>query len=244
MNIPDPELPNELPKRPKAARSFEDILKELRPQLQALPAEQRIPVLPPDRMMLEGVEEFVRANKMVVADSCPSTIALAGEFLDRATLREGRVGLHGNVRVLSFLYRYSDKSMRAVVLFPRDGVDTRLLGMAVCWGLVADVPESVAQSKICEVRDFFAINAFNLANIVDIPALERYQADCRKRMAEEQEALQRRADDLEQERSDLRGVCKQLGEEVGAQQRQAVAQHNRAEGCKRYTGDPLDGSMM
>jgi len=217
------------PLNPKSPRTFEEVLRELQPQLQKLPPEQKIPALPPDPMVLESVEEFVRKNGMRVPDSCPSSIALAGEFLDRAGLREGRVGLHGNLRVLCFLYMFSDKLMRAVVIFPRDGLDVRLLGMAICWGLVADVPESVAQSKICDTRAFFSINAFNLSNIVDVPALEHYQADFRKLVAGEQLALEHRAASLEHERADLAGRCKQFGEDLEAQRQSAVAQHNRAE---------------
>ena len=69
------------------------------------------------------------------------------------------------------------KLLRAVVIYPRDGVDARFLGMAICWGLVANVPTSIAQSRILESKEFFAINAFDRAKILDVPALERFKAD-------------------------------------------------------------------
>ena len=168
------------------------------------------------------------SHGMTVPDSCPSTIAVAGEFLDRSGLREGRVGLHNNVRVLSFLYRFSDKLLRAVVIYPRDGVDARFLGMAICWGLVANVPESIAQSRILETKELFSINAFDLTKIVDVPALERFKTDQRKNLSEEWHAFQRAAEsrtaDLERERANLASACKKLGDDLQAQQRRAVAQ--------------------
>ncbi len=223
------------PQKPKPPRTFEEVLKELRPDLQKLPAE-KIPAQPPDPMVLESVEEFVTSHGMTVPDSCPSTIAVAGEFLDRSGLREGRVGLHGNVRVLSFLYRFSDKLLRAVVIYPRDGVEARLLGMAICWGLVANVPTSIAQSRILETKDFFAINAFDMTKIVDVPALERFKADHSKQVAGEWQSRQRQAEshaaDLERERARLASAYQRLGDDLAAQQRRAVAQHNRAEAWK------------
>lgn len=184
-------------------------------------------------MILQSVEEFVSSHGMTVPDSCPSTIAVAGEFLDRSGLREGRVGLHDNVRVLCFLYRFSDKLLRSVVIYPRDGVDARFLGMAICWGLVANVPESIAQSRILETKEFFSINAFDPAKILDVPALERFKADHRKHVAGEWQAFQHQAEsraaDLERERANLASACKKLGDDLQAQQRRAVAQHNRAE---------------
>lgn len=223
------------PQKPKPPRTFEEVLKELRPDIEKLPAE-KIPPQPPDPMVLESVEEFVASHGMTVPDSCPSTIAVAGEFLDRSGLREGRVDLHGNVRVLSFLYRFSDKLLRAVVLYPRDGVDARFLGMAICWGLVANVPPSIAQSRILEVKDFFAINAFDMTKIVDVTALERFKADHSKQVAGDWQTFKRqtegRTTDLERERAGLAATCQKLGEELNTQRRRAVAQHNRAEAWK------------
>lgn len=141
-------------------------------------------------------------------------------------LREGRVGLHNNLRVLSFLYRYSNQLLRAVVIYPRDGIDARLLGMAICWGLVADVPASVAQSRILDVKDFFAINAFDLGKIVDVPALERFKAEHRQQLASEWHTFKRQAEalaaELERQRADLASACQQLGDDLAAQKRQTV----------------------
>lgn len=146
------------------------------------------------------------------------------------------MGLHGNVRVLSFLYRFSDKLLRAVVIYPRDGVDARFLGMAICWGLVANVPTSIAQSRILEVKEFFAINAFDMAKIVDVPALERFKSEQRQRLAGEwqprQHQAESRATDLERQRAGMASACQRLGEDLATQQRRAVAQHNRAEAWK------------
>ena len=136
-----------------------------------------------------------------------------------------------------------DKVLRSIVVYPRDGIDARMLGMAVVWGLVADVSESVAQSQICEVKTFFDINAFDLTKVIEAPALERFKIDYRERVAGEWQALQRRAEtrvaDLERERDELAGVARQLGEDLQAQQREAVAEHNRAEAWRLAAGAAL-----
>lgn len=234
MNItPDPEMPERKNSAAKPNRSFEDLLKEYKPQMEKLSPDQQIPALPPDKMTLASVEEFVRASGMVVTDSCPSNIALAGEFLNRGQLREGRVGLHGNFRVVSFLIQYSDKTLRSVVIYPRDGVDARMLGMAIVWGLVADVPDSVAQSKVLGVRDFFQINAFDLSMLIDTTALEQYESDCRIQIESQSLESSRLAQDrIARLEASLRGYedrARATEQEKIALGADAVRDHNRAE---------------
>jgi hypothetical protein len=234
MNIdPTPEMPERKVPSAKPNRSFEDILKEIQPQLNAMPHDQQIPVLPPDKMTLASVEEFVRESGMSVSESCPSRIALAGEFLDRCQLREGRVGLHGNFRVVSFLIQYSDKTLRSVVIYPRDGIDARLLGMAILWGLVADVPETVAQSKVLAVRDFFQINAFDLNKLIDMTALEQYESDCRVQIENQSRESLRSAQDriagLEAALRGYEGRARAAEQDKIALGADAVRDHNRAE---------------
>lgn len=234
MNItPDPQMPERKISSAKPNRSFDDLIKEIQPLLNTMPTDQHIPLLPPSPMILASVEDFVRSAGMVIPDSCPSGIAVAGELLVRGQLREGRVGLHGKFRVACFLYRYSDKSLRSVVIIPRDGIDARMLGMAILWGLVADVPETVAQSKVMAVRDFFEINAFDLSKLINTTALEQYEYDCRNRI----ENQSRESSRLAQERiagleTALRGfedrarAAEQDKITLGAD---AVRDHNRAE---------------
>ena len=234
MNItPDPEMPERKGPSKKSNRSFDDLLKELKPQLEKLPDDQQIPASPPDAMILAAVEDFVRESGMTVPASCPSSIALAGEFLGRGQLREGRVGLHGNFRVVSFLYRFADKSLRAVVIYPRDGIDARLLGMAIMWGLVADVPETVAQSKILDVRDFFQINAFDLSKLINMTALEQYESDCRNRIENQSRESSRLAQDrIAGLETSLRGYedrARAAEQDKIALGADAVRDHNRAE---------------
>jgi len=49
--------------------------------------------------------------------------------------------------------------------------------MAIFWGQVVDVPETVDQSEICSVETFFKIVSFNFAGVVDVLALERYKSE-------------------------------------------------------------------
>jgi hypothetical protein len=234
MNIPtDPNMPERKVPSNKPSRSFEDLLKDLKPQMDKLPPDQKIPAFPPDPMVLDAVKDFVRASGMVVPDSCPSSIALAGELLERSQLREGRVGLHCHFRVVSFLCRYSDKSLRAVVIIPHDDIDARLLGMAIMWGLVADVPDKVAQSKVLGVKDFFEINTFDLSKVVNTTALEQYESDCRIQLENQsRESLRSAQDRIAGLEAALRGyedrarIAEQDKIALGAD---AVHDHNRAE---------------
>jgi hypothetical protein len=234
MNIdPTPEMPERKISSAKPSRSFDDMLKEFKPQMDKLPPDQQIPAFPPDPMVLASVEDFVRSSGMVVPSSCPSSVALAGELLAHSQLREGRVGLHGHFRVVCFLYCYSDKSLRSVVIIPRDGVDARMLGMAIIWGLVADVPESVAQSKLLGVRDFFEINAFDLTKLINTTALEQYESDCRIRIEnqsrESSRLAQERIAGLETVLRSYEDRARAVEQEKIALGAEAVRDHNRAE---------------
>ena len=236
MNItPDPEMPERKgPQKPKSGRSFEDLLKDLQPQLNKLPPEQKLPPLPPDKMILESVQDFVTENGMIVPESCPTTIAIAGEFLDRCQLREGRVGLFRNVRVVSFLHRYSDKTLRAVVVFPRKGVDARKLGLSIFWGLTADVPESVALSEICSLDTFFQINSFNLAGVVDLSALDLYKMEYHQSVDAELVALNRRALRAESMVPGLESRLKNCEEEMAAHRSESLRHQERADWWRFY----------
>lgn len=233
-----PEKPKDV-RGVKLGRSFDELLKDIRPSLDKLPVGQAIPPVPPDHLALKAIQEFVQRSGMVSVDTCPPSIALAGEFLDRSLLREGRVGLYQNVRVLSFLVRYTDKRLRAVVLSPRDGVDARLLGMAIFWGVVADVPETVAQSQILETYTFFEINSFDLSKVIDVPALNRFKLQYRQEMEENAKASRRSAEvsiaALEAERVQLLEKCNSMDNELHARRNEEIAQHNRAEHWKFLT---------
>jgi hypothetical protein len=129
---------------------------------------------------------------MAVPACEPQRIAIAGEFMDFASLREGRVGMYRNLRVVSFLRRYSGQPMKAIVVIPQDGIDARMLGLAIFFGQVADVPDSVAQTEIVSVTEFFNISTFDLSKVLDVSSLERFKADYKKSVdAKLREAIQR-----------------------------------------------------
>ncbi len=249
MNIPpDPEMPerNDHPKKP--GRSFDALLRELKPQLDKLPDDQQIPAFPPDPMVLASVEDFVHSAGMVVPSSCPSSVALAGELLAHNQLREGRVGLHGNFRVVCFLYRYSDKLLRSIVIIPRDGIDARLLGMAIIWGLVADVPETVAQSKVLDVKDFFAINACDLSKLINTTALEQYEMDYRMKIdiefRERLKLAENRSLCLESSLSKSEERERAAEQDKLSLSAEAVRDHNRAETWKLLAAVALIGCIV
>lgn len=164
----------------------------MKPNIRILPAEQELPASVPDDGLLTEVRNFVVSHGMAVPPHEPQRIAIAGEFMDYASLREGRVGMHRNLRVVSFLRRYSGQPMKAIVVIPREGIDARMLGLAIFLGQVADVPESVAQTEIVSVTEFFNISTFDLSKVLDVPSLERFKADYKKSVdAELRAAVQR-----------------------------------------------------
>ena len=230
----NPQIPHRPhgPQKPKPIRTFDDILKDLQPQLDKLPPDQQIPLLPPDQMVLDSVQEFVRDNGMVVPDSCPPTIAVAGEFLDRTSIREGRVGLLRNLRVISFLRRYPDKSLRAVVIFPCKGVDARTLGMSIFWGQVADVPLSVAKSEICSLSDFFAINSFHLTDVIDVSSLELYKLDYARELDKQLAVADRRLRDAEKKGTLLESLLSESEAEKESYRHKSNDFQNRSEWWK------------
>jgi len=226
----------EVPKLEIQPPTFERLLHDLKPQLDKLPHEQQLPALPPDQLALESVQEWVRHSGMLVTDTCPPTVAIAGEFLDRGLLREGRVGQHGKFRVSAFLYKFADGSLRTVVIYPRDGIDVRELGKAIFWGQVADVPENVAQSMIHDLKVFFEICTFKLSGIIDLPALERFKNEYEEKAQDKQKDTERwtkaTIDRLEASKLKLETITATLEKQCEYHRTRYLAEQHRAEGWK------------
>jgi hypothetical protein len=224
----NPEIPKHTPQKP-AGRSFDQLVKQLSPQLEKLPPDQRLPQLPPSEEVLAEVVEYVKSLGLTVPPVPPPVAGIGGEFLDPLKLREGRIGLHRNHRVAAFLHRYEDKTLRAIVLYPRDGVDIRKIALAVIWGQLGDVPESLVQTEVVSVADFFAICAYDVSKLIDVPALELYKRSFRLEVEAEISSLRdritngaRAIERLERDKS--------AGEKLLAEAREdAVGQNDRAE---------------
>lgn len=229
MNIDpeNPEIPSHKPRKPE--RNFEQLLQALRPQLEKLPEEQRLLPLPPSEEVLTEVQEYVKSLGLSVPPMPPPMIGLGGEFLDPLGLKEGRVGLLREVRVLAFLRRYSDKSLRTVVIHVRDGVDARKLGLAIIWGQVADVPEHIAQTEIRPVADFFNICACDLHRLIEISALERFQLDYQRQQEAEMAMIRQGQTIAEKQATALRATQHELKQQREEQHRLMIRESNRAE---------------
>lgn len=231
MNI-DPEMPDSpkrIPPAKPSERSFEKLLEELKPKLDKLPAEQRLLPVPPTAEMLEEVQEYVKSLGLSVPPMPPPKIGIGGEFLDPLQLKEGRVGLLRNVRVLAFLHRYSDKSLRTIVIHVRDGVDARKIGLAIIWGQIADLPDNIAQTQILPVTDFFAICACDLSRLVDVSALERFKLDYQKQQEAEMSGIRQNRIAIELRTASLETERQELKKQFDKKHSEMVRESNRAE---------------
>ena len=105
--------------------------------------------------------------------------------------------------------------------------------MAILCGIVADVPESVAQSKVVDVKDFFAINAFDLSKLIDTTALEQFESDCRiqieNQSRESFRSAQERIAGLEAALRGYEDRARAAEQDKIALGAEAVRDHNRAE---------------
>ena len=233
MNIDPPEnRPNPQP-TPHHKRSFDDILRDLKPQLDRCPQDQIIPPLPPDQLVLTEVEEFLSKHNIKVASSTPSWIALGDEIVDRSKLREARIAVHDGFRVAFFLYKFPQRGWSTIILIPRDQIDPRPIAKGVVWGLVADVPNTICQSKVLPISEFFSACSFDLSKLVDHPVLERAKADFRRMVMEQlrihKATISKSAKELESELALLVCKCGGLEEELLFQRNSSVTYYNRSE---------------
>jgi len=214
-------------KRNRTELTYEQLIKQLQPELEKHPEGQKIPPIPLDAEILGVVTEYVESIGLTVASSCPSKIAIGGIFFDHSGLKEGRVGMYNNLRTVSFLYFWADKTLRTIVITPRDGIDARLLGMAIMWGLLANVPDSIVAAKPGTTADFFAINSYDLSTLIDIPAIELfkkgYRQECDKELQQAELNLRR----CKQETETLRINLEKLADKIQGHPLELEKAHDR-----------------
>lgn len=207
--IPDPEL-NKIKRTELTAAK---IIQGLQKELDALPPDQAIPPIPFDDSIVEDVVEYITKDLGLVATTtCPGKIAIGGEILNHAGLKEGRVGMKDNIRTLSFMYIYGDNKVRIIIITPNydTDVDLRLLGMAIVWGLLANVPGNIIQTKPGTITDFFSINSYDLSKVIDFKTLDlfkiEYSEECEKKMSDTHHTLEKLQDQI----SDLNQLNNEL----------------------------------
>lgn len=227
---PFPNQPERLPK--KKPSSLDDILKrvkDLNLDEGKIPSEMRIEELPPSKEIFEEVKSYVANElKLKTGGSPNGVISIAGEFVNRSLLGAGRVGISQNMPVFAFLYQHKN-AVNVVAIYTRDGVDPRRVGQAIYWGIVSDIPTTIAQSKILPLSDFWAIKTLDPLQLCDAPVLEKFKLEVER-------DADRRVSKAEAEVSALKKqlIAKPAPSGSNASQhahyeREAVACHNRAE---------------
>jgi len=231
-----PKREHPKPKRPDSKPTFEELIQQLEPQLDKVPEEMRIPPIPPNEDAAEEVQKYVRETMgLPVAADVPNWILIGNESVERSKMREGRIGDSKGSYVFAFLYPYEPKKFHTVIVHPKDGIDPRMIAKAVLWGLVGEIPATLAQSEIRNVEAFFLLRCLNTSQLLDAPALEMAKAEYRKEIDEEIALIRNR---LAQSESQILVGNKSL---AAATEREATAkadadwQHNRAENWRMAT---------
>ncbi|MEI6714253.1 MAG: hypothetical protein WCO60_10905 [Verrucomicrobiota bacterium] len=171
-------------------KSFEQLLKDLQPKLDAIPEELRVPALPPNEDAAAEVQEYIREKmNLPVAETVSNWMLIGNESLERSKIREGRIGEVKGTRAFAFLYPYG-KLLRSVCIYPKDGIDPRMIAKGVMWGQLSEVPSSIAHSQIMDIADFFRMQSFDLMQLLDAPLLEKAKAEYRQKFEAEIKELQ------------------------------------------------------
>ncbi|MDD5198989.1 MAG: hypothetical protein PHC88_04240 [Terrimicrobiaceae bacterium] len=231
-NKPKKNVPKqEPPKMEPEERSFEALLKKLKPQLDKVPDEMRIPPLPPNEDASDAVTQYIRDKMgLTPATDVPNWVFIGNESLERSKIREGRIGATGKgSRVFAFLYPYDGKRFRTVLVYPKDGIDPRMIAKAILWGLVGEIPARHAQSEIRDVECFFALQCLDRSRLYDAPELERAKAAFREAVSQELSSVQANLSRTERELVGTRTAVAQAIEREGDSKVDAERQHNRAE---------------
>lgn len=239
---PDDEKPKkDAPKKEPAKnekepedRSFEVLLRKLKPQLDKVPEEMRIPPLPPNEDASDAVQEYVRDKMgLTPATDVPNWVFIGNESLERSKIREGRIGLTAKgSRVFAFLYPYNGQRFQTVIIYPRDGIDPRMIAKAILWGLVGEIPSAYAQSEIQELSSFFGLRCLDCSRLYDEAELERAKAAFLDMATREASALQAQLSRTERELSATKKAVEREQAIKAATKAEVVRQHNRAEAWK------------
>jgi hypothetical protein len=221
---------------PDKGRSFEDLLKQIQPKLDAIPQEMRIAPLPPSEMVFEEVKSYIVELGLPVGGTTATVITVGGEFVERVKFGVGRAGtlrvcLKGvmtTLPVFAFLYPKT-KGLTVYGIFPRDGVHPRKLGQAVYWGMVSDIPPNVAGSAPLTMDEFWKIDAFDKRQLVEKAVLESIKRDLEK---ERDDEIRRRVSSAEAEVAQLRR--KNPGGPQDIEQLRRRSERNAADAVKNH----------
>lgn len=167
----DDNTPQPPDRGPERKIDLEEVIKSIKPALEAHPEAQKIPPAPLDADEYEESARKARSAGLHVCTTPGEHMVVGGEFIQRSTLIAGRVGVHKERRVLSVLYRSTSKRLRAFVFYPSPRIDARDLGKWILWGIVTDVPEGLVQSEIISMEEFLRINACDFTKLLQDPQI-------------------------------------------------------------------------
>ena len=206
MSLPPPDDLNKLPQPPRAKRTFEDLVKDVEKK-HPIPDDLKIPVLPPSEEAVKEVVDYLKSVGLQVVDKVPSSIFIGAEIIDRAKIREGRIGRVRSTCVFAFAYVHADQKLRAIYVVPRDGIRARMVAKGVIWGLIADVRDNIAHSEIVPWEQLFAIETININELMDAPLLEAAKSENRAmwvgQVVKLEQTLKRRDWELDQLRKQI-----------------------------------------
>jgi len=182
-------------KIPPPSPSLQEVIASIKPTLDAHPIEQKIPDAPLSRAEFEESAQKARVAGLRVQPHPTEHVVIGGEFVQRSTLLAGRVGIHKERRVLSVLFRSTNKRLRAFVFYPSHKIDARELGKWLFWGVTGDVPEALVQSEIVSMDEFFRINACDYSRLLKDPQIvyevDKVRTELNKQIAEVKMDLRR-----------------------------------------------------
>lgn len=221
MNIDPPTpQPRDGPKDPDKA--FETLYNSLRADIERIPHDNQIPPAPLTADDEAEVKDFVQNTLgLCVADVPAERVFLGGEILCRSNFREARIGIWEGLPIFALLYRM-EKSLRTVVVWPRDGINVRLLAKAVVWGFATDFPPSIGETDIADMNRFFRCRKLDFSRLSAAPVADAERLELlresdgvisglradRQRLADaashEEKRLQRRVDELSEEAATIR----------------------------------------
>ncbi len=232
MNIDLPNsTPNNSPNDPD--RAFEALYKSLRKDIERTPLDNQIPPVPLSVADETEVQEFVENTLgLCVADLPSEKVFLGEEILSRSNFREARIGILEGLPVFVLLYRM-EKLLKSVVVWPRDGINVRLLAKAVMWGYAADFPAKIGQTDIANMDRFFKCRKLDFSRLSAAPVADAERLE----LLREHDAIisslrydkERIAGNAASQEKRMQGRIDELSEEAAAMRASAVGEANRAD---------------
>lgn len=232
MNI-DPPSPRQPDGPQDPDKAFQDLYDSLRADIDRIPLENQIPPAPLSVDDEEAVKEFVETTLgLRVADVPSERVFLGEEILYRSNFREGRIGIWDGLPVFALLYRM-EKVLRTVVVWPRDGINVRMLAKAIVWGYVNDFPTKIGETDFADSHRFFKCRKLDLSRLSAAPVAEAERLELLREHDEIISNLradkQRLADAASYEEKRLQKRVDELSNEAATIRASVVSEANRAE---------------